>query len=781
MTDEAVKNLAVRPTICFAMITLCLVLLSGVMPGSAQSLSSGATLAANNDVTWHSLGAGENDSMPIGNGSLGANIWTEQNGDLVLLISSPDAWTEMGKLVKLGRVRLRLTPNPFVGSSDFTEVLHLENGAIEMRAGKNTARVWIDAIHPAIHVEAHTERPATLQVSLETWRKNQSLREGAAEKAGMMELASDDYPVDFEADTVLPAEPHSIAWYHFNEKSIYPTTLEQEHLKSLIGKYPDPLLHRCFGALITGPGLASKDSTRLVSDRRRDFRVDLVALVEKNAASGSTWKTQLDHSLAEANPDNLSAAWKAHEQWWREFWNRSWIHVSGDEQAQQVSQGYAIQRYIMAASSRGELPVKFNGGIFTVGHDMPDSAKSDSANHNPDYRGWGNCYWNQNNRLLYWPLVATGDYDLLQPWFRMYTADLPFEKDRTELYYHHAGASYPETMFFWGLPSVNDFGWNNPTNQIESRWQRYHIQGSLEVISEMLDYYDYTADVAFARDSIVPLADAVVTYYGQHWPRGADGKILMSPTQSLETYQLTAVNPTPDIAGLKSVIPRLLALPKTMITPGQVAAWTKTLDDLPALPEGKTTANGKTPPEGKGDPNGTAVLLPAQEYGKTANMENPELYVTFPYHLYGVGKPDLQLVRDTFFARRWPQNTCWGQDGTESAVLGLTDVAQKAVIAEFTNYGDERFKWFWKPSHDWIPDLDNGGSGMITLQEMLLQPDGRKLLLLPAWPSNWSADFKLHAPLETTVEGHVEGGKLTRLIVLPRNRAKDVVLPGSEE
>jgi len=66
----------------------------------------------------------------------------------------------------------------------------------------------------------------------------------------------------------------------------------------------------------------------------------------------------------------------------------------------------------------------------------------------------------------------------------------------------------------------------------------------------------------FARDSIVPFADAIVTYYDQHWPRDADGKIRMAPVQSLETYQLDAMNPTPDIAGLKAAIPRLLSLPK---------------------------------------------------------------------------------------------------------------------------------------------------------------------------------------------------------------------------
>ncbi len=191
---------------------------------------------------------------------------------------------------------------------------------------------------------------------------------------------------------------------------------------------------------------------------------------------------------------------------------------------------------------------------------------------------------------------------------------------------------------------------------------------------------------------------------------------------------------------------------------------------------GKTTSKGKTPPSGVGDFDGTQVILPAEKYDKTSNSENPELYVAFPYHLYGVGKPNLQLAQNTYAARRSPQNTCWGQDGTQAAVLGLVSEAQKAAISEFTNYGEQRFQWFWKAAHDWIPDLDNGGDGMITLQEMLMQCDGNRIQLLPAWPKDWTADFKLHAPFQTTVEGYVEKGKITNLKVTPAFRAKDVVI-----
>ena len=84
--------------------------------------------------------------------------------------------------------------------------------------------------------------------------------------------------------------------------------------------------------------------------------------------------------------------------------------------------------------------------------------------------------------------------------------------------------------------------------------------------------------------------------------------------------------------------------------------------------------------------------------------------------------------------------------------------------------------WFWSKNSDWIPDMDNGGAGMITLQLMLMQCDGNRIQLLPAWPDDWTADFKLHAPYQTTVEGHVEHGNVTKLKVVPGNRAKDVVV-----
>jgi alpha-L-fucosidase 2 len=523
-----------------------------------------------------------------------------------------------------------------------------------------------------------------------------------------------------------------------------------------------------------GPGLVMIDGRTLKSsDSSRSCRLDCYALTQQ-ADTPEIWQVALNKEIESVDAIKIKSAWRAHQQWWAEFWNRSWMHVSGTADAAKVSQSYALQRYMTACAGRGAQPIKFNGSLFTVGHDLEEGTSSSESNHDPDYRAWGNSFWNQNTRLVYWPLIATGDNDLIAPWFDMYVQALPLARDRTQLYFHHDGGAFIETMYFWGLPNVNDFGWNNQGPELQSEWMRYHVQGGLEVLEQMLDSYDCVQDADFAKNTLLPMADATITYYDQHWKRDLAGKIHMEPAQAIETYQQSASNPTPDVAGLMSVLPRLLSLPPGLTGEAQQNLWAKVLKDLPPLPKG-TTAKGKLPPKGQGDPDGKRVILPAQRFDVPKNHENPELYAVFPYPLYGAGKPDLALARNTYAARLFPFAKCWGQDGIQAALLGLTDEAKQVVVQEFTSYGDQQFKWFWSKNSDWIPDMDNGGAGMMTLQLMLMQCNGKRIQLLPAWPDDWAADFKLHAPYQTTVEGHVEHGKVTRLKVVPADRVKDIV------
>lgn len=91
------------------------------------------------------------------------------------------------------------------------------------------------------------------------------------------------------------------------------------------------------------------------------------------------------------------------------------------------------------------------------------------------------------------------------------------------------------------------------------------------------------------------------------------------------------------------------------------------------------------------------------------------------------------------------------------------------------HHKESRFPAFWGPNYNWIPDQDHGGVVMKAFQSMILQTEGRKIFIAPAWPKDWNANFKLHAPYQTVVEGRVEDGKLVDLKVTPESRGAEVV------
>jgi len=86
-----------------------------------------------------------------------------------------------------------------------------------------------------------------------------------------------------------------------------------------------------------------------------------------------------------------------------------------------------------------------------------------------------------------------------------------------------------------------------------------------------------------------------------------------------------------------------------------------------------------------------------------------------------------------------------------------------------------RFPAFWECKMDGTPDNDHGANSVNSLQSMLLQSDGRKIYLLPAWPEDWDVSFKLWANDNTTVECVYRAGKVRSLKVTPAARRADVI------
>jgi hypothetical protein len=717
-------------------------------------------------VVWTTPSKNSSGSMPLGNGDIGLNVWVEEGGDLLLYIGKTDSWDENSRLLKLGRLRLRFSHHPFAAGKPFRQVLHTGDGSIEIAAGQDgrelRARLWVDANRPVVRIETESEQAFELETRLELWRK-------------------DDRTLNL---------PGALAWCYRNETSCWTDTMTVQDLAPLIPKFHDPLLGLTSGALVTGEGLRVTDARTLTSKAPgKRFLVSAHPLVAQTPAV-EDWLSQVRAQAAVTDATALDRAWSEHRAWWQAFWQRSWIAVAGSPDAEKVSQGYNLQRFMAACAGRGRYPIQFGGSIFTV-----DGTKETAGNrsgqgltdvYDADYRWWGRAYWFQNTRLLYWHALMAGDFDLMQPFFRLYREALPLAEARTRLYFGHAGAYFPEVLTFWGTYLNENYGVDRSgkttsgadvvaavrgetsrgpwkPGEVANTYIRHHINGGLELLAMMLDYHAFAPDARFRDETLLPLARAILTFYREHYPRRAgEGKMVLEPSQALETWQVT-VNPLPDVAGLHWVIGGLLELDR--LPDADRKAWSELCGLLPPLPSRVEYWNKKK------------YLIPALQYDVLANWETPELYAVFPYRLFGVGKPDLEVARETY-ARRLNKGTgCWRQDSIHAALLGLTDDARKFVV---TNVGNKaphaRFPGFLYDGWDWIPDVDQGGVIMIALQRMLMQCDGDRILLLPAWPRDWDVSFKLHAPRQTTVECDVRNGRIERLAVTPPERKGDVVV-----
>jgi len=685
------------------------------------------------DVSWDTPGPTSMQSMPTGNGDIGLNVWVEPNGDLCFLIGKTDAWgaaltneknnwiRDGGVLMKLGKVRISVSPNPLATrGAFFRQILKLHNSEILIKEGTGDnaveLSVWVDANHPVIRVESKSVKPVSVKVTFDNWRIG-------------------------KGDTILQKQTNRITWYHQN-----PDYADQ-HLKDFV-----------FGGTIKGAGLASRNDTTIETIKPVNDQLISIYPLTTKGLNPDQWQTRLKGNITRIDALPVEQTWLSHQQWWNKFWHRSWIFVSGDDAAKTTTQAYILQRYVTACAGRGAYPIKFNGSIFVV--DNPHYRTDNTAparSIDADYREWGGQYWMQNTRAMYWPRLSAGDFDEMMPLFKMYLAILPGNKEQVMNYYHHDGAYFQETSPFWGgLPYMGP--------EVKENWTGHYFTPILELSMMMLDYYEYTGDKKFARETLLPIATAGVEFFDKHFGRDAQGKLLLDPDNSIEMFW-KAHDPAPDIAGLHAVVSRLIALPHDLTNEKSRENWKRFYDELPDLPVGNK--------EGK------QVLLPytGPQTVKGHNLENPELYAVYPFRLYGLGKPGLELAINTFDVRTFKDKGCWVQDPIQAAMLGLADVAKTYVTFNFSRKEPTlKFPAFWASGHDYTPDQDNGGNGENGLQKMLMQTDGKKIMLLPAWPKEWgNVEFKLNAPYNTTVQGKIVNGKLTDLLVTPASRLTDVV------
>ncbi|MXV15245.1 DUF5703 domain-containing protein [Hufsiella ginkgonis] len=742
------------------------------------------------NLTWNSPSKNAGESMPCGGGDTGLNVWVEK-GDLLFYIARSGSFDENNSLLKAGRIRIKLFPNPFENGTSFTQELVLRDGFISIRGVKNGlqahVKIWADVFQPVAHVEIVANKPLSASVAYESWRYRDRVITGRENNGnswkwapqGEVKTAKDE--VGFDGDQVR--------FFHGNaESTVFDAVVKQQGLDQVKSQLYNPLHGLVFGGMLTGKDMKAAGTYegkyldtdfrgwKLESTRPAKTHQAAVFLHTSLAGSASEWQTGLEAVMTAANKTKYVVL-KKNLEWWHSFWDRSFVLIDPGKAAKpsaewQAGRNYQLFRYLLGCNATGNWPTKFNGGLFTVDPSVTDSAMK----FTPDFRNWGGgTHTAQNQRLVYWPMLKSGDADLMRPQFDFYLRLLRNAELRTETAWNHKGASFTEQLENFGLPNPAEYGWKRPPGYDKgmeyNAWLEYEWDTVLEFCLMMLETERYAGkDIA----EYVPFIESCLTFFNEHYQylaknRGskafdAAGKLVLYPGSAAETYKMT-YNSSSTVAALKTVLTRLLMLPPSAVP----ASHRKDLE----------TMLGRIPPVNFQQFSGHPTIAPAKVWERVNNTESPQLYPVFPWGMYGIGKPGLDTAINTYRfdpdVLKFRSHVGWKQDNIFAARLGLTDDAAALTLAKLKDSG-RRFPAFWGPGYDWAPDHNWGGSAMIGLQEMLMQTDGRRILLFPAWPSSWDVHFKLSAPYQTTVEAVFSNGKVVSVKVSPESRRNDVVL-----
>lgn len=128
---------------------------------------------------------------------------------------------------------------------------------------------------------------------------------------------------------------------------------------------------------------------------------------------------------------------------------------------------------------------------------------------------------------------------------------------RAKVFYRAEGQHNTEMTMSFGLQSKDIYGVDRRDLAIGYSQNRsggaVDISPGLELIMLMLDYADYMKDDAFLLDEAVPYTLDLLRYIATRFPNRRDGRIVIGPLQSIETY-FNTINPLPVVAGMHAVI-----------------------------------------------------------------------------------------------------------------------------------------------------------------------------------------------------------------------------------
>lgn len=623
-----------RRHLCLAAATLVILALAGHSIRSAHSAAPPGqegshglssllrldlrSLVSAADLVYDKPVARSEEGLPVGNGRMGSLVWT-----------TPDA-------IKLQINRVDLQPingetnsfferhSDYMGGCGFLDVelagsgedvfpdegttahLSVYDGRLAVKGRGVTARMLAWQAQDVMAIELDDQRavPEPLRVNL------RMLRFASQYFGGELEKMIEQREVTVRTRNHLATSRLAV---HGNRIVLTQEFREGDHVaKSAVAV---ALLGRS-----AVPRFANETEVRLIAPAARGRVVVLVASAASLGSPGDDVVAATLDRLDAAAARGFSNLLSDNAAWWHAFWARGAIALhSADGVAEDVARHYHYYLYLMAATSRGAYPPKFNGMLWTTAGDL---------------RTWGAQHWFANLSCYYEALFASNRLDLLDPMFAMYSGMFDAAATAARQQWGSQGIFIPETVWFDGLATLPDdiaaemrelyllrkpwaerserfIAYARTKHPHSSRWNWWgggswtngrwipterdsapfgpvtHILGTTAKVAYLYwRRYEYTMDEAWLRDRAYPMLRGAAEFY-EHFPnvrKGEDGRYHIHHVNSNES--ITGAQDTDeDLSAMRGILAAAVRASEIVGgRPAQRARWRAMLDHLAPLP-----------------------------------------------------------------------------------------------------------------------------------------------------------------------------------------------------
>jgi len=505
-------------------------------------------------------------------------------------------------------------------------------------------------------------------------------------------------------------------------------------------------------------------------------------------------------------------------EWWRKFWSQSYIELhSADGVADFIGQNYTYFLYLMAASSRGKFPPKFNGMLWNTGGDL---------------RTWGAQHWFANLSCYYEALPAANRLELMDPAFEMYWNMHQACATAARQQWGSRGIFIPETVYFDGLeelpediaaemrelylmrkpwetrsqrfrsyaetkhPHSSRWNWIERGSWVDGRWVTQergagpfgnvtHILATTAKVAWLFwRRFEYTADYEWLRARAYPMLKGAAEFY-RNFPnvrKGADGKYHIHYVNSNESVW-GACDTDEDLSAMHAVFAALLRASEILGADANMRpVWREFLENLPPLPA-SDHPDALRPVDYRGPRVFVRGLKPAVRSG--GFLPDPNSLPMWFFDLCGVESADrerlatAQATFDGYFRNGIREDTPVGvlsKLAIAAAALGRADAVRYLVPNQIrgltrereTAYGGggalrNRLSLREGPQ---ALDAQRLGRAAEALHLALLQsapptPGADPVIrLFAAWPKEWEVSYRLLARGAFLVSAAMHGGRI---------------------